>query len=155
MDTETREAFWKAFARSPYIMIRLDDGNGGHAEPMTAQLDEDAHHAIWFYTRTDNRIAPGGAAMAQFASKDHDVFACLMGRLLAETDAAVIDRHWSNIAEAWFPEGRNDPSLLMLRFEIDDAEVWTQDPSIIGRLKLMTGNAIRSSETGRHAVGPV
>lgn len=155
MDTEIREAFWKAFARSPYIMIRLEDGSSGHAEPMTAQLDEDARHTIWFFARTDNRLAPGGPAMAQFSSKDHDVFACLKGRLEPETDDAVIDRHWSNIAEAWFPEGRNDPALLMLRFTIEDAEVWTQDPSFIGRLKLMTGSSIRSDETGRHAVGPV
>ena len=49
MNKEIREEFWKSFEKSPFIMIRREDG-GGHAEPMTAQLDRDAHHAIWFFT---------------------------------------------------------------------------------------------------------
>ena len=154
MDKKIREEFWHAFGKSPVVMIRLD-GAGGHAEPMTAQLDPDAHHTIWFYTARGNRIATGGAAMAQFSGKGHDVFACLAGTLVEETDQATIDRHWSKAVEAWFPKGRTDPDLIMLRFEIANSEVWTVDPGIIGRFKLLTGQDLRYSELGQHAVGVV
>jgi len=57
--------------------------------------------------------------------------------------------------EAWFPGGKSDPNLLMLRFEIDDAEVWTADMGVSGYLKMLTGSAIQPSEAGEHAMGQV
>jgi general stress protein 26 len=122
---------------------------------MTAQLHRDAHHQIWFYASRQNRIAAGGHAMAQYSSKGHDVFACLSGTLVEEIDDAIIDKHWNRYAETWFPGGRNDPNLMMLRFEIAEAEVWTADPGVIGRFKLLTGSKVSSDELGEHAVGLV
>lgn len=154
MKKELREEFWKSFENSPYVMIRLESG-GGHSEPMTAQLDRDAHHMIWFFTSRGNRIAAGGRAMAQFIAKGHDLFACLSGTLMEEVDQTMFDRHWSRAAEAWFAGGREDPNVMMLRFEIDNAEVWTADPGVIGKFKLLTGSKVSAEEIGEHAVGIV
>jgi len=154
MDKDTREAFWKAFADSPFIMMRLESSKE-HAEPMTAQLDRDAHHAIWFFLARDNRIAAGGAAMGQVATKGHDAFACISGNLVEETNAAIREKQWDKSVEAWFPNGKNDPSILMLRFDITDSEVWIADMSIKGKLKMITGSPIKPSDAGEHATGPV
>lgn len=154
MDKKLREEFWHSFEKSPFIMIRLEN-QGGHAEPMTAQLDKDAHHTIWFYTSRQNRVATGGKAMAQFSGKGHDVFACLSGTLVEETDRARFEKHWSKQVEAWFPGGKNDPQLVMLRYEIDSAEVWSVDPGLVGKFKLLTGQDVKPSEIGEHAVGLV
>jgi general stress protein 26 len=154
MDKDTRETFWKAFADSPYIMMQLENSSD-HAEPMTAQLDRDAHHAIWFFLARDNRIAPGGPAMGQVATKGHDIFACISGILTEETDTAIREKQWNNMVEAWFPNGKNDPSVLMLRFDIKDSEVWISDVSITGKFKMLAGLAIKPSESGDHAVGAV
>lgn len=149
-ETEVRKHLWEKLAKSPFLMVELI-GAHAHAEPMTAQLDKDADGKFWFYTRNTNRIAAGGPAMAQFASKGHTLFACMRGNLVPKTDPAVIDRYWSNQTEAWFEGGRNDPSLLMLRFELEDAEIWESDESIAGMFKMLTGQKIRTDETGRHA----
>lgn len=154
MDHHTRETFWKAFAESPYIMMKLD-GAAGHAEPMTAHLDTSAHHAIWFFTTRDNRIAKGGPAMGQIISKDHDVFACLAGTLVEETDASIREKHWDRSVESWFPQGRTAPNVLMLRFDISDAEVWIQDMSVRGMLKLLTGRPLTPKDAGEHTAGLV
>ena len=146
---EVRERMWKKMADSPFVMLRLED-SGDHAQPMTAQLDKDANSAVWFYTQRDNRLAPGGPAMAQFVSKDHKLFACISGTLTEETDPAIIDQHWSTFVEAWFDGGRNDPNLLMLRFDLGDAEIWEGDESIMGKFKMLTGMKIKPEETGRH-----
>ncbi len=157
MDKKLREEFWNAFTKSPFIMMRLEAaaGQAVHAEPMTAQLDHDALHTIWFFASRKNRLAAGGKAMGQFAAKGHDLFACLSGTLAEEANQARIDRHWSREVEAWFPGGRNDPELMMLRFEIEDAEVWTADPGLLGSFKLLARSAIRTSEMGEHATGLV
>jgi len=154
MDKDTRETFWKAFAESPFIMMRLENSSE-HAEPMTAQLDRDAHHAIWFFLKRDNRIAAGGAAMGQVQTKGHDVFACISGTLVEETDTTIREKQWDNHVEAWFPNGKTDPSVLMLRFDIQDSEVWVSDISIKGKLKMLTGTSIKPQESGEHALGPV
>lgn len=154
MKQKLREEFWKSFEKSPFIMVKLD-GAQGHAEPMTAQLDRDAHHEIWFFTSRANRISAGGQAMAQFSSKGHDVFACLAGTIVEEQDRKIFDKHWSKAIEAWFPNGRNDPNVIMLRFDISEAEVWAADVSIAGRFKMLTGSTISAGEAGQHEVGLV
>jgi len=150
MTNTIRTDFWKALEHSPFLMVHLR-GDPAHSLPMTAQLDRNADHEFWFYTSRDNRLAAGGSAMAQFASKGHDLFACIAGTLQEETDPAVIDRYWSKQVEAWYPGGRNDPKLLMLRFELGDAEIWTVDMGVKGFFKLMTGQTIPPQEAGRHA----
>lgn len=150
MSNSIRTDFWKALEHSPFLMVGLNSGHG-HSLPMTAQLDKNADHAFWFYTTKDNRLAAGGPAMAQFTAKGHDLFACISGTLRPETDPAVIDRYWSKQVEAWYDGGRNDPNLLMLRFDLADAEIWTADLGIKGMFKLMTGQTIDPREAGRHA----
>ena len=154
MDGDIRETFWNAFQASPFIMMTLI-GPGGHAEPMTARLDRDAHHVIWFYCKRDNRIAAGGRAMGQIMTRGHDVFACLEGILAEETDPTRREKHWSNAVEAWLPGGKSDPSVMMLRFDIADGEVWTANLGLKGAFKLMSGRPIHPHEAGRHALGAV
>lgn len=145
-----KRRFWKELAESPYLMVALDGGHQ-HSVPMTAQLDKDADHAFWFYTSKDNRLAGGGPAMAQFAGQGHHLFACIAGKLVEETNPAVIDRYWSNEVAAWYPGGRKDPNLLMLRFELGDAEIWLADMSLKGIFRMIMGKSVATDEMGKHA----
>jgi general stress protein 26 len=147
---EIKQRFWKELAESPYLMVGLDNAHQ-HSVPMTAQLDKDANHAFWFYTSRDNRLAGGGPAMAQFADQGHHLFACIAGTLVEERDQAIIDRYWSKEVEAWYPGGRNDPDLLMLRFELGEAEIWLADISIKGIFRMMIGKSVAAEEKGKHA----
>lgn len=90
--------------------------------------------------------------MAQFVGKGHDFFACLAGTVSQDNDRAQIDRLWNNQVEAWFPGGKEDPNLTLLRFDIDSAELWETDLSLSGRVKMLFGGTIRSDETSSHAV---
>lgn len=154
MDHELQTDFWEAFQDSPFIMMRLE-GSAGHAEPMTAQLDKDAHHTVWFFAARDNRIAAGGKAMGQVATKGHQIFACISGNLVEETDQSRREKQWNKAVESWFPNGLDNPGVIMLRFEIHDSEVWQSDLSIAGKLKLLTGRPIDPAQAGKHAVGAV
>ncbi len=140
MSNDIKKTMWKAMSDSPKVMVSLV-GEDMHAEPMYAQLDKDADSEFWFYTSRENRIAKGGKAMVHFASKGHDVFACIRGNLTVESRKEVIDKYWSNPVEAW---------LLMLRFELIDAEVWDADPSLKGMFKMLTGKTVKPEEMGEH-----
>ena len=136
---------------SPFVMLGLT-GTGEHSEPLTAQLDDDRPNTLYFFTGKDNRAASGGDAMVQFVSKGHDFFACLHGRVSLDNDQGEIDKLWSKPVEAWFPGGRNDPNLALLRFDIDSAELWESDMSLTGKVKMLFGGKIDPSEEGSHAV---
>ena len=146
---ELRKQLWKKMEDGPFVMIGLV--GGGHSEPLTVQLDKDQVDRLYFFIGKDNRVAQGGRAMAQFVSKGQDFFACIAGAAQIDHDPAMIDKLWSNKAEAWFPGGKTDPNLALLRFDIDDAELWEADLSVTGLAKLLTGTPIKPSEAGSHA----
>ena len=152
MDADIRETFWKALAKSPFVMLHPTEG---HPAPMTAMLDKDAHHAVWFFTSRSANAAIPGPASFDFAAKGHDVFAAIEGTLHAENDPARLDKLWSNAVAAWFPGGKGDPDLALMRFEIGQSHVWTADLSVAGMFHLATGTAIQPDQAGQHAVGAV
>ncbi|MEQ3653175.1 MAG: pyridoxamine 5'-phosphate oxidase family protein, partial [Glaciecola sp.] len=78
------------------------------------------------------------------------MFASFRGHLVHESDDDLVDKYWSKQVEAWFEEGKQDPSLVMLRFELDSAEIWSVDPTLRGLIKLATGATIKSGEVGEN-----
>jgi len=146
---EIKRTFWSKLADSPFVMLGID--GGGHSEPLTAQLDDDQVDTLFFFIGKDNRAAGGGRSMVQFVSKGHDFFACLSGTARIDNDFAQIDKLWNKQAEAWFPQGKDDPNLALLRFDIDNAEMWETDISLSGRVKMLLGGTIRGDEAGSHA----
>ena len=141
---------WKKMADSPFVMVGPADGST-HSEPLTAQLDEDQVDTLFFFIGKDNRVAGKSDLMLQFVSKGHDFFACLSGKGRIDNDFAQIEKLWNNQVEAWFPGGKNDPNLALLRVDIDSAELWETDMSLSGRVKMLFGGKIRSDESGSHA----
>ncbi len=150
MQHDAKQAFWRALAFSPFLMVGLK-GSGAHSLPMTAILDEEIQPgAIWFFTTKGNRLAPGGAAMAQFVSREHDLFASLSGTLAADNDPHVITRLWSSSIADWYEHGRDDPAIQLLRMTPDDVEVWAAAPGNKGWFRRMTHDDIAAGKAWQH-----
>jgi len=147
---ELKEKFWKEMVNSPYVMLELD-GNNDSAAPMTAQLDKDANHAIWFFTGRDNHFAKAGPATAIFTAKGHDLFARFAGNLVEETSRERLDKQWNNFVEAWFPGGKDDPNLLMLRMDLGDASIWSGETGFYNTVKMALGLDVTDSIKGGFA----
>lgn len=147
---QLKKDLWKHMSDSPFLMVGLSDGDT-HSEPLTAQLDKDQVDTLWFFVGKDNRLVTGGRAKAQFVSKGHDYFASLTGDVSVHNDFAIIEKLWSRQVEAWFPGGKDDPNLTLLRFDIDDAELWESDISLSGKVKILFGSKLDPSEEGSHA----
>lgn len=126
-----RKAFednlWAAVKDARAGMLGLMNGQSGHFQPMTAYLEPE-RRAIWFFARRDNDVVKGahGGARAMFTvvDKDQKVWACLGGEVSEQHDRDRIERYWTPVAAAWFPEGKDDPELTLVRFDVDDAQVW-------------------------------
>ncbi len=105
-----------------------------HMQPMAPQVDVEAG-VIYFYS--DNTSELGSTILARPASVhlchiEQDYQACVKGMLTPHNEPAIIDKFWNPVVEAWYPGGKTDPKMLMLKFEPHDAAVWASDKSSIG-----------------------
>lgn len=133
---EAEQDFWKALKSSNTGLLGLDQP-GYHAQPMTAYREEETG-TIWFFTREDTDLAKdagvggGQSAMFHYGSKDQKVWACIHGELSVHgNDREIIDRHWNPVLAAWYPDGKDDPMLTILRFDADDGRVWVSDGGLL------------------------
>lgn len=133
---EAEKEFWKSLKDSNTGLLGLDQP-GYHAQPMTAYREAETG-TIWFFTREDTDLAKdagvggGQSAMFHYGSKDQKVWACIHGELSVHgADREIIDRHWNPVLAAWYPEGKDDPMLTILRFDADDGRVWVSDGGLI------------------------
>ena len=127
---ELETQFWKALRSDMTMMLGLAGVAEGHTRPMTAQLDGDARADLVLHLqrKRDWSASSAGAsrAVATFASKGHDIFAAVHGKLSLDTDRAVVDRLWNRFVAAWFEGGKDDPKLRLLRLDPDEAEIWAR-----------------------------
>ena len=117
---------WKELDDARFGMLGLTNGRQ-HFQPMTAFAEPEGGQ-IWFFTKEDTdlaRSANGGAeAMLIVQSRDQEFQACIGGVLSTARDTVRIDKYWNSVLAAWFPGGKDDPSLTLLRLDARDAELW-------------------------------
>jgi general stress protein 26 len=150
MVNSLHEALFENLRDTSNLMIGLNQ-NAEHSEPMHICLQDNTYDAFWIFTRKNNRIAGGGKSTANFVSKDHKMFASFIGHLYEETDKATIQVHFSSAISAWYKDGILDENLKVLRFEIENVEIWEKDPSTAAKLKMAIGAKVDQDELGRHA----
>jgi general stress protein 26 len=139
---ELTRKFWKALASDRTMMLGLDGVENGHTRPMAAQIEND-RPPLWFFAAKDHalvqKIGPQQRAIATFASKGHDLFATVQGILSTSTDRAVVDRLWNRHISAWYPGGKDDPSVVLLRLDAQQAEIWLHESNLFSGAKLLLG----------------
>lgn len=137
--SELKAKFWDALGKERTAMLGC---TGVYPRPMTA-LVEDGQSTLWFFTARENDLAEATnrqprQGLLTFASKGHDVFATVGGTLQQDNDPAVIDRLWNPFVAAWYT-GKDDPTLRLLRFDPDGAEIWLNDSSMLAGVKMLLG----------------
>jgi general stress protein 26 len=127
-EAEIRDRFWKELKGERTIMLGIDGEPGGGMQPMTALVEEEDGGPLWIFTSKETDLAratgDGRAAHATFTGKRHDLFANVSGRLSIDNNPVLIDRLWNPWVAAWFPGGRDDPKLCLLRFDAEHAKIW-------------------------------
>lgn len=156
--TDTRELegkFWNHLKSDRTVMLGVDGAEDGHSRPMTAIVENESG-PIWFFTGKPNAVIEnlreGHRAIAAFSSKGHDLFASIHGTLSVSTDREVVDRLWNPFIAAWF-DGKDDPKLVLLRFDLENAQVWLNESSLLAGVKLLLG--VDPKEDYKDKVGDV
>lgn len=136
---EFEQKFWKAIRSDMTVMVGVD---GVDPRPLTAQFDGE-RKPIYFFTAKDTelgaKVGRSKKSTLTFSSKGHDLFATVHGTLKPDNDSAVIDRLWNRFVAAWFEKGKDDPKMLLLRFDATEAQVWLDASSLVAGAKMFLG----------------
>jgi general stress protein 26 len=129
-----------------------------HARPMAiAHSDDDG--SLYFATSVDSaklreiEAEPNVALTMQSSS----VFISVLGTAHASTDRALIDRIWSEEMQVWFPDGKDDPMLVILKVVPNKAEYWDNSGVkglgfAVSALKAyITGQKLDANDSGQNA----
>jgi general stress protein 26 len=130
---DVQDRLWKEIKKQRFGMLGLADAKQ-HYQPMTA-FSEPETGQLWFFTRSETDLAKaigdGAKAMFIIQAKDQDLQACLGGQLTLDHDRTRIDKYWGPMVAAWFPEGKDDPRLTLIRMDLSDAAVWLTEGGLV------------------------
>jgi general stress protein 26 len=111
-------------------MLVTHTGEGGlRGRPMAiAQVDEDCR--VWFFSLHESgkvheiETSPQVAVTCQ---KDRDVYLSITGSAILSRDRTKIEEMWNESYKVWFPEGKDDPDLVLIGVEPQEGEYWDQE----------------------------
>jgi general stress protein 26 len=97
-----------------------------HARPMAiAEVEDDGR--LWFITAADTvkvHEIEEDSHVALTAQNGEGTYLCLNGRATLVDDPAKIAGLWRESFLAWFPGGKHDPSLELIRMRPERGEYW-------------------------------
>lgn len=108
-------------------MVTQDADGRLYARPMWAQQKEQ-EESLWFFTEIDspkiNEIRYNPNIVLSYSDPDNQNYVSLSGRAAVVTDQAEIDKRWNESLRTWFPKGRDDDQVALIRFDAESAEYW-------------------------------
>ncbi len=131
------------------MMTTVDEGGHLQSRPMAAlEMDESA--TIWFFTKksspkVDQIEQHDRQVNLAFANVSDANYVSISGTADEVDDRAKIDELWNPQAKAWFPDGKDDPELTMLRVRTNMAEYWDSNNSTMVRLFQQAAAALTGS----------
>jgi len=110
--------------KTAMLVTRGLDGSV-HARPMAvAEMEFDAD--AYFSTSIDSpkiaEIEANPDVLVTFQNSSE--FAAIQGKATVMRDPALIERLWSESWRMWFPKGKDDPDLCLLKVSAVQGEYW-------------------------------
>jgi general stress protein 26 len=113
--------------KTAMLVTRLRNG-GIHARPMhVAKLEEDGE--LYFVTSKDSpkirEIARDSEVNAIF--QGNSKFVTMTGIASILDDRQLIESLWSEAWKVWFPKGKDDPTICIIKVVTSQAEYWDNE----------------------------
>ena len=118
------------------MLTTLDEAGDPHSRPMSSNGDIDPNGDLWFFTNASSpkvtEVARSPKVNVSFADPDKQRYVSVTGVAQLVRDRAKIDELWRPQFKIWFPEGKDDPEIALLRVSLEKGEYWDSPGSTIG-----------------------
>ena len=112
--------------RIALLTTQAPDGTLRTRPMATHQLDPDG--TMWFFTHEDSdkvaHLRQHPAIALGFSNPQTQVSVSTAGEANVVKDQAKVDELWNESLLDWFPEGKDDPNIVLLRVSTVAAECW-------------------------------
>ena len=109
-----------------FAMLTTVDETGAFVSRPMAQQDTDFDGNLWFLSSRDSRKVSQITANPRVgvSLSSRDVWISVNGTAEVVEDRAKAAELWSPQMEGWFPQGPDDPSVVVLKVTGETAEYW-------------------------------
>lgn len=111
---------------SRFCMLTTVDHDGTLVSRPMSRQDVDLDLELWFIATRDSRKVAHLRAnpTASVTVSSDSSWVSLAGTAEVVDDLAKLKEFWSTFAEAWIPEGPEDPNAILIRVDVSTAEYW-------------------------------
>jgi len=111
--------------------------------PMATQKVDDEGNFWFISSKTSHKeteINESSKVQLIYARPDKYTFLSVYGKASSFYDRQKIEEMWTPIAKTWFPEGKDDPNLTLIKVTPEEAYYWdTKDGKLMSMLKIAAG----------------
>jgi general stress protein 26 len=126
MEGGTREKLVELLRKFDNAMLVTASANGSMRSRPMALLQVEPDGDMWFMTsghsgKIDEIAADSHVNVA--LQKDRE-YVSVCGRARVLRDRAKVDELWNEHMRAYFPNGKDDPDLVLLQVQAEEGEYW-------------------------------
>ncbi|HYF52907.1 MAG TPA: pyridoxamine 5'-phosphate oxidase family protein [Salinarimonas sp.] len=139
------------------MFTTVDEDGTLRSRPMHNQtIDENGD--FWFFTKVPSgktaEIRKDQQVNLAFSNPSKQDYVSVSGTAEIIRDRAAIDKHWSEPLRTWFPEGKDDPAIGLIRVRPTSGEYWDSPSStmlhLYGYVKaVVTGTPPKGGDEGK------
>ena len=116
------------------MMTTVEEDGRLASRPMYG-LEADKAGDVWFFTRIASskttEISRDGHVNLAYSHPSKQHYISLSGRAEIVRDKGHINDKWSEPLRTWFPEGKDDPQLALIRVHPERGEFWDSPSSTV------------------------
>ena len=116
------------------MMTTVDTDGTLHSRPMYNQ-DADEHGDLWFFTKINSpkttELSRDNEVNLGYCDPSKQHYVSVSGKAEIVRDRARIDAMWSEPLRTWFPDGKDDPSIALIRVHPARGEYWDSPSSTV------------------------
>lgn len=141
------------------MLSTFDEQHQLHSRPM-GTIKPGTDGALYFFTDKDSakvyEVKKDNQVNLSYANPSDNVYASVSGTASVFHDEAKIAELWSEDMKAWFPKGKEDLNIMILKVNIEKGEYWDSPSGMLSRayayLKAVTtGEGSTSDDVNQHA----
>ncbi|KAA8485330.1 general stress protein 26 [Arcticibacter tournemirensis] len=127
-------------------MLTTSDAAGKlESRPMyTFEIEDDG--LIWMFASKDSRkvsnIEANPQVVLNYSQPDTDLYITVNGTATVTTDPVKIEQLWSDRYQVWFPYGKTDPNLCLLKIVPEEAEYWDTPDLLVSQIISLVKNTL-------------
>lgn len=139
------------------MMVTAGPDGSFDARPMATQ-EKEFDGTVWFLTPHESgkvgEIEQDSHITLVYSDPKNHNYVTVKGKASVSRDKAKIHELWNPIYKAWFPDGKDDPRIAVLRVDVSEAQYWEASSSkLVFGIKYLaaavTGGGVDVGETGR------